>query len=72
MYLWFKEVCEDGWELRRSSSGELVSVPYGACSGAREVALDPSPEIIDGRTAKLVSLGRRRFVEWMVCGKSLA
>ena len=64
MYLWFNRACEDGWEARRSSSAELMSVLYGPCSSAGAVVLDPSPEIMHGRP-RLTSLGRRRFVEWM-------
>ena len=71
MYLRFEEACEDGWEVRRSSPEELMSVLYGPCSDAGAVALDPSPEIIDGPSAWLVSLNRRRFLGWMVSGRDL-
>ena len=71
MYLWFEGACEDGWEVRRSSPEELMSVLYGPCSDAGAVALDPSPEIIDGPSAWLVSLNRRRFLGWMVSGRNL-
>ena len=70
MYLWFEGACEDGWEVRRSSPEELMSVLYGPCSDAGAVALDPSPEIIDGPSAWLVSLNRRRFLGWMVSGRN--
>ena len=70
MYLWFKRACEDGWEVRRSSSEELISVLYGPCSDAGAVVLDPSPEIIEGSSAWLVSLDRRRFLGWMVSGRN--
>jgi hypothetical protein len=71
MYLWFKRAGEGGWEVRRSSSEELTSVLYGPCSGAGSVVLDPSPEIIDRPSARLVNLDRRRFLGWMASGESL-
>ena len=71
MYLWFEGACEDGWEVRRSSPEELMSVLYGPCSDAGAVALDPSPEIIDGPSVCLVSLNRRRFLGWVVSGRNL-
>ena len=71
MYLWYIRACEDGWEVRRSSSRELMSVLYGPCSGAAAVVLDPWPEIIDGPPARLVMLDRRRFVEWIVSKTTL-
>jgi hypothetical protein len=40
-------------------------VLYGPCSGAGTVALDPSLEIVDGPSARLVSLDRGRFLGWM-------
>ena len=70
MYLWFEGACEDGWEVRKNSPEELMSVLYGPCSDAGAVALDPSPEIIDGPSAWLVSLNRRRFLGWMVSGRN--
>jgi hypothetical protein len=70
MYLWFEGAFEDGWEVRRTSPEELMSVLYGPCSDAGAVALDPSPEIIDGPSAWFVSLNRRRFLGWMVSGRN--
>jgi hypothetical protein len=51
----------DGWRVRESSAGEVVSLLFGPCAGVGSVALDPSPlmapEMID-----LVRVGRDRFV----------
>jgi hypothetical protein len=71
MYLWLKRACEDGWEVRRCSSEELKSVLYGPCSGAGTVALDPSLDIVDGPSARLVSLDRGRFLGWMSSRRNL-
>jgi hypothetical protein len=70
MYLWFEGTCEPGWETRRSSSREVMSMLDGPCSGAGAVALDPSPKFIDGRPARLVNVARSRFVEWMASRES--
>ena len=71
MYHWFKRADEDGWEVRRSSSEELMSVLYGPCSGAGAVALDPSLEIIERQSAWHMNLDRRRFMGWMASGRNL-
>ena len=56
----------DSWSVRESSSGEIVSVLCGACSGAEGVVLDPLPEMIDDETLALVRLGRKRFLGWLL------
>ena len=56
----------DGWSVRESSSGEIVSVLSGPCSGAECVALDPPPEMVADGTLSLVSLGRARFLELLL------
>src|SRR5215210_2204326 len=71
MYLWCEGACERGWEARRSTSQEIMSMLDGPCSAAGAVALDPSPRFIDGWPASLVNLDRSRFVEWMVSRESL-
>ena len=56
----------DSWSVRESSSGEIVSVLLGPCSGAESVALDPPPEMVADGTLSLVSLGRARFLELLL------
>jgi hypothetical protein len=62
MFLRLWEVASDGWQVRESTVGELVSVLYGPCAGVRRVALDPLPGMVGQRTVGLVSLGRERFL----------
>lgn len=57
---------DGGWRVRESRAGELVSVLYGPCRGVRRVALDPPPEVVDGRAAGPWSMGRGRFVGFVV------
>ena len=47
----------DGWQLRETTCGELVSVLYGPCRRVEHVVLDPVPDLI-----ALVSLSRKRFI----------
>jgi hypothetical protein len=47
----------DGWQLRETTCGELVSVLYGPCRRVEYVALDPVPDLV-----ALVSLNRNRFI----------
>lgn len=61
MFLWLEGVGE-GWRVKESRGGELVSMLYGPCTGVKEVALDPLPEMVAGRTVGLVSLDRERFI----------
>jgi hypothetical protein len=56
----------DSWSARESSTGEIVSVLYGPCSGVENVALDPLPEMMDDETLALVRLGRKRFLGWLL------
>jgi hypothetical protein len=62
MFLRLGEV-EDGWRVRESRAGEVVSVLYGPCADVKEVALDPLPEMVAERIVGLVSLPRERFIE---------
>ncbi|MCA1740842.1 MAG: hypothetical protein LC740_19080, partial [Actinobacteria bacterium] len=41
IFLYLGGYGDEGWRARESSSGEIVSVCYGPCSGAEGVALDP-------------------------------
>jgi hypothetical protein len=52
----------DGWKVSESRAGELVSMLYGLCTGVKEMALDPLPEMVVDRTVGLVSLNRKRFI----------
>ena len=65
MFVWLEGAFEDGWRVRETSSGELVSILYGPCAGVGRVALDPSPETT-AETIRLVSVSRERFVRWIV------
>jgi hypothetical protein len=64
MFAWLGGTFEDGWRVRATTDGELVSILYGPCAGVERVALDPSPEM-PPETIRLVSLSRERFVSWI-------
>jgi PadR family transcriptional regulator, regulatory protein PadR len=53
---------DDGWRVRESTAGELVSVLYGPCTNVGRVALAPLPEMLDEKTAGLMSLDRERLL----------
>jgi hypothetical protein len=65
MFAWLGGAFEDGWRVRATSPGELVSILYGPCAGVQRVALDPLPEM-SPETIRLVSLSRERFVSWII------
>jgi hypothetical protein len=58
----------DDWSVRERSTGEIVSVLCGPCSGAESVALDPLPEMVSDGTLSLVWLRRERFLEQLLLG----
>ena len=66
MFLRLWEVGFDGWQVRESTAGELISVLYGLCASVELVALDPLPKMFAQRTLGLVSLSRERFVDLML------
>ena len=65
MFVWLAGAFEDDWRIRETSAGELLSILYGPCAGVGRVALDPSPGM-EAESIRLVSVGRERFVSWVV------
>jgi hypothetical protein len=57
---------EDGWKVRRTSVGELVSILYGPCSGTKKILLDPLPEIGGEALADLLSMPRNDFLRFLL------
>jgi hypothetical protein len=52
----------EGWSVRQTSVGELVSVLYGPCANAKEVVMDPAPEVGKKRLIGIHSMHRNRFL----------
>src|SRR5215204_5586100 len=57
---------KDGWRVRQTSVGELVSVLYGPCSDTRKVVLDPLPEIGKEELARPLSIHRNDFLRFLL------
>ena len=55
MFLRFGKVDGDGWRMRESGAGELVSVLSGPCQDVERVALDPMPEMLAEKVAGTVA-----------------
>jgi hypothetical protein len=66
MFVWLGGAFEEGWRVRETSAGELVSILYGPCAGVGRVALDPSPEMVGINAVSLVSVTRERFISWIL------
>lgn len=62
MFLHLSGYGDDGWRVRESSAGEIVSVLYGPCSGMESISLDPLPGMVADGTLGLVGLERKRFL----------
>ena len=66
MFVWLEGAFEEGWRVRQTSAGELVSILYGPCAGVGRVALDPSPEMVGTDAVSLVSVAREWFLSWIL------
>jgi hypothetical protein len=64
MFLHFRRAAlGEGWGVRQTSVGELVSVLYGPCSNAKKVVLDPLPAIVGGEELiGLLSMRRNDYL----------
>jgi hypothetical protein len=56
----------EGWRVRQTSVGELVSVLYGPCSDTKKVVLDPVPEVGKHELADLLSMYRNDFLRFLL------
>ena len=56
----------DGWRVRQTSVGELVSVLYGPCSDSKKVVLDPVPEVGREEPVDLISMHRNDFLRFLL------
>lgn len=66
MFVWLGGAFHDGWRVRETSTGELVSILCGPCVGVRSVALDPSPDMVKAEMTALVIIARERFLTRIV------
>lgn len=57
---------EDGWKVRQTSAGELVSILHGPCSGTKRIVLDPVPEIGGAALADLLSMPQKEFLRLLL------
>jgi hypothetical protein len=58
---------EEGWGVRQTSVGELVSVLYGPCSNAKKVVLDPLPGVVGGEELMgFLSMQRNAFLRTLL------
>jgi hypothetical protein len=63
MFLHFRGAAlEDGWSVRQTSVGELVSVLYGPCANAKKVVMDPAPEVGKKELVGTPSMHRNDFL----------
>jgi hypothetical protein len=70
MFLWL-QTTEEGWEVRETTPGQLVSILYGPCADVGRVMLDPLPEIGARMQISLLGMDRNDFVESVMGARSL-
>ena len=69
MFLHFRGAAlDDGWSVRQTSVGELVSVLYGPCANAKKVVVDPVPEVGKRELVRIPSMHRNDFL-WDLLGE---
>ena len=67
MFLDFRlAASEEGWCVRQTSMGEVVSVLYGPCSDAKKVVLDPVPEVGRKELVGLLNMHRNDFLRFLL------
>ena len=67
MFLDFRlAASEEGWCVRQTSVGEVVSVLYGPCSDAKKVVLDPVPEVGSKESVGLLNMHRNDFLRFLL------
>ena len=67
MFLHFRGAAlEDGWSVRQTSVGELVSVLYGPCANAKKVVMDPAPEVGKKELVGTPSMHRNDFLRFLL------
>jgi hypothetical protein len=52
----------EGWSVRQTSAGELVSVLYGPCADVKEVVMDPAPGVGKKELVGILSMHRNHFL----------
>jgi hypothetical protein len=70
MFLWL-QTTEEGWEVRETTPGQLVSILYGPCAHVGRVMLDPLPEIGASMQISLLGMDRNDLVESVIGARSL-
>ncbi len=63
---------KDGWRVRQTSVGELVSVVYGPCSDTKKVVLDPVPEIGREELTGVLGMHREEFLRFLLGRRTFA
>ncbi len=67
MFLDFRlAASEEGWCVRQTSVGEVVSVLCGPCSDAKKVVLDPVPEVGRKELVGLLNMHRNDFLRFLL------
>jgi hypothetical protein len=56
----------DGWRVRETTVGELVSLLLGLCSGVSRVLLDPLPALTGRLPVNPFGMRRQPFVEFLL------
>jgi hypothetical protein len=63
LFLKLGQEVREGWQIRESSAGEIISLLMGPHVDVGRVALDPAPEMLAQKLGGLVSLDRERFMD---------
>jgi len=64
MFVWMGWA-DDGWRVRETTAGELVSLLHGLRSSVESVVLDPPPGKIESAQLCVSGFRRHRFVRFL-------
>lgn len=53
---------QEGWQVRETTCGELVSVLHGPCREIEHVSLDPVPRMVGLEAVGFATLSREHFI----------
>ncbi len=62
---------EEGWRVRESSAGELISLLFGPCANVKQVLLNPLPEPPTVKDELAVSVYRESFIASLLGGRGV-
>ena len=62
---------EEGWRVRESSAGELISLLFGPCANVKQVLLNPLPDRLTVKDGLADPVYRESFIASLLGGRGI-